>query len=131
MKQLSSFKAGQALVEFALVITLLMLLMLGVVDGARAYSTVLAMESAASEGASYASMKPDDSATAISRAKAEGAGSLGVDPGRITANITPPPVVTGGAMITCTVTYDFNPFFDVVSDHNLNITRTATAPIME
>jgi hypothetical protein len=53
-------KKGQGLTEFALGITFMMILLAGTVDLGRAFFTHLSLIDAAQEGASYASIAPDD-----------------------------------------------------------------------
>src|SRR3990172_3740448 len=49
---------GQSLVEFTLMMSIIMILMLGLLDLGRAFFTFLAMQDAAGEGASFASVHP-------------------------------------------------------------------------
>lgn len=51
---------GQSLVEFALVAVMLITLLLGVVDFALAYSSVIAIRNAVAEGGYYAIQHPND-----------------------------------------------------------------------
>jgi hypothetical protein len=51
---------GQGLVEFAIGITFLLVLLAGVLDLGRAYFSYIALQDAAQEGASYASIAPTD-----------------------------------------------------------------------
>jgi len=53
--------AGQSLIELALALPLLLMLLLGIVDGGRAYYFATVMANAAREGANYAAR--DDTAT--------------------------------------------------------------------
>ena len=53
---------GQSLVEFAVMLTLLLIMVAGIVDAARALFTYLSMRDAAQEGALYASTRPTDTA---------------------------------------------------------------------
>jgi len=58
---------GQSMVELALTITLLMVLLAGTIDLGRAFFTWLAMRDAAQEGATYGSIRPNDSGGLQSR----------------------------------------------------------------
>jgi hypothetical protein len=53
-------ESGQGLVEFAIGITFLLVLLAGVLDLGRAYFSYVALQDAAQEGASYASIAPTD-----------------------------------------------------------------------
>jgi Flp pilus assembly protein TadG len=53
---------GQSMVEFAFGMVVVMILMAGVVDGARALFTYMALRDAAQEGAIYGSTEPADTA---------------------------------------------------------------------
>jgi Flp pilus assembly protein TadG len=52
--------AGQSLVEFALVLPVLLLLILGAVDFGRLFSTKISLTNAAREGANYLARNPGD-----------------------------------------------------------------------
>jgi hypothetical protein len=60
---------GQALVEFAAIIVILMVLLLGLLDLGRAFFTFMALQDAAQEGATYASIKPGDSSGIVDRVR--------------------------------------------------------------
>jgi TadE-like protein len=124
-------RTGQALVEFALIFSALMILLLGTIDAGRLYISILAVDSAAAEGAAYASIKPTQINQAETRAMDEGAGSRMLESGRISAIVTPPASIEGGQSITCTVTYSFTPMFPVLSHTTFSISRTAVATIMQ
>ncbi len=53
-------ESGQSLVEFAVMLTLLLIMVAGIVDAARALFTYLSLRDAAQEGALYASTRPTD-----------------------------------------------------------------------
>jgi len=58
---------GQSLVEFALVLPLLILILLGVFDLGRAFNAYIVITNAAREGAYYGSLNPLDSNGIIAR----------------------------------------------------------------
>lgn len=60
---------GQALAEFALVLPLLLLLLMGLIDLGRITFTYIALEDAAQEGAIYAAHEPTDESAIIDRVK--------------------------------------------------------------
>ena len=55
-----SYDVGQALVEFALVVTALMLIVVGIFEFGRAVEAYTEISNGAREGARYASVHPDD-----------------------------------------------------------------------
>ena len=59
-RKASHLKKGQGLVEFALGISFLMILLAGTIDLGRAFFTQISLVDAAQEGASYASIAPND-----------------------------------------------------------------------
>ena len=60
MQEISRRVSGQALVEFALALPVLLLLIFGVLEFGRAFQTKLVMENAAREGANYFIYDVDD-----------------------------------------------------------------------
>jgi Flp pilus assembly protein TadG len=63
-----SAERGQSLVEFAVSLTVLLILVAGIFDAARALFTYLSMRDAAQEGALYASIDPTNTAAIVQRA---------------------------------------------------------------
>jgi Flp pilus assembly protein TadG len=57
-KQHSTRERGQSMVEFALTMSVLMLIAVGVLDLGRLYMTYVALQNAAGEGAMYGSIHP-------------------------------------------------------------------------
>lgn len=131
LRKLNSHSDGQALVEFALIFTFLVVLLLGMVDVGRLYMTMIALDSAAAEGASYAAIRPNQLVAAEQRAEQEGSGSQVIDESLIVADVTPPVSLYSGAPITCTVTYSFTPLFPIIGDMSFDVSRTAVANIMK
>ena len=62
----TSKNPGQALVEFALVLPLLLVLILGVIDFTRLITTKMVLTNVAREGASYISRNPDEYGAGVS-----------------------------------------------------------------
>lgn len=107
---------GQAIVELALVLPILLLLTLGTLNLGRLFYNKIALQSAAREGAYYYSYNRDDYKTCmdglcyqgtIESVQAE-ANNLGValDPGNIV--VTPPGEIVSGNTITVTVSHPIN-----------------------
>ncbi len=96
-----SCEVGQALVEFALVITALLLIALGVFEFGRAVEAYSEISNGAREGARYASVHPDDleGARAAALAKLVLAGGAETE-----ASIS-----GDGKLVTVTVRYGFQP----------------------
>ncbi|MBC7260892.1 MAG: pilus assembly protein, partial [Chloroflexi bacterium] len=66
---------GQSLVEFALCLSLLMLIFLGVFDLGRVFHAYIVITNAAREGAYYGAMHPSDSSGIVARVLSEAQGS--------------------------------------------------------
>jgi Flp pilus assembly protein TadG len=129
---------GQALVELALILPIMLLLLLGMIDFGRAYLAGVALQGAAREGARLA-MDPAQSDTAVQAriqlsAQPVSASLLGIS--LCTATITPPATPpgcpptgvmdprdssTGGKAVTVTVT-TFVPFFTSFLTQQLGFT---------
>jgi Flp pilus assembly protein TadG len=75
---------GQALVELAIVLPILVLLLVIAIDFGRVFQTVVGVTNAAREGAVWAAVHPGDVAGAISRAKSE----LGLSPSDPSITVT-------------------------------------------
>lgn len=69
---------GQSLVEFALIVPILLLLIMGTLDLGRLFYIKIAMQSAAREGAYYLSYNPGDTSGTITAVQNE-ANNLGVN----------------------------------------------------
>ncbi len=70
LKTRSSKERGQAMVEFALVLPIIILIVVGVVDLGRAIYAYSVISNAAREGARYASVDPTNTAEITTRTKA-------------------------------------------------------------
>lgn len=87
---------GQAMVEFALILPIFILILFGVMEFGRVYNEKLIVTAAAREGVRTASVKGDGKAAALNAASVINRGSL-------TAVVTPAVPVTGQT-VTVTVT---------------------------
>jgi Flp pilus assembly protein TadG len=129
MKQstlLKSRAGGQALVELAIVLPLLIILCMGAVDFGRLYYHFIAVESAAAAGAQYgcASTGRAGSANGIREAALAQAFDINNRPTVVTSAVTGGVLnVTVSAMFSTLVPWPGMP-------HNVNVTRTARARIL-
>ncbi len=130
-------RRGQALVEFALTVTMLALMLVGVADFARAFYFDVAISSAANEGARVsASGGSDDTVRAAARASAPSgmicSSCVTVSPSQATRASTSG--VGACSPSTCiwttvTVTYTFAPFTPLAVafvGHQVTLTRSVT-----
>lgn len=97
---------GAAMVEFAILLPLLLLVIAGIVDFGRAFFTEVALTNAAREGARAAAISTATAANVQVRAAAS---APGLNPPLTTAN--PPPTLCSGAggdaRVTASVTFDW------------------------
>jgi Flp pilus assembly protein TadG len=111
-------QSGQALVEFAIFVTLLFLLIAGVADFGRAFLYFNALRDAAEEGAFYGSIDPDDTSGIEQRVRASSDSPIDLsdtDAVDVQVNITGAPCA--GNTIEVMVTYDFlitTPFLGIL-----------------
>lgn len=102
----AQLKQGQALVEFALVIPVLILILMGVFDLGRGIYAYNVVASAAREGARYGILDPNNTAIIQSTAKAN---TAALDQSQITVNSQCSPNCNAGSSVSVTVTYTFRP----------------------
>lgn len=95
---------GQSLVEFALCLSLLIIILLGVFDLGRAFHAYIVITNAAREGAYYGAMHPTDNNGIVARVLSEAQGS-GV--ALSAANVSISSTGVSGTPICVTVSYDF------------------------
>ena len=91
---------GDGLVEFALILPVLMLVLMGIVDLGRAVYAYNVVANSAREGVRYGIASPNDTAGMINVARSS---AVGLDPARITVTINHPSSDT----IRVAVSYDF------------------------
>lgn len=90
---------GQSVLEFALVLPILLLFLIGIIDFGRMYSTHLILNEAATDAARYASL--GDSNTEVGQVVSADAGMLGSG---VQWNINPSSDRVSGDPVTVTVT---------------------------
>jgi hypothetical protein len=123
---------AQGLVEFAIGITFLLVLLAGILDLGRAYFSYIALQDAAQEGASYASIAPTDITGIRERVRATSSGPIDFilfDDSQI--EVQPLGVPCTGNGIKVTVQFDFRlvaPFF---SGNSLALSADATDTILQ
>ncbi|MCL5677285.1 MAG: pilus assembly protein [Firmicutes bacterium] len=102
-ERLGRDEKGQSLVEFALVVPILLLLVLGIMEFGRAYSANLTLQNATREGARLAVTGATDAQ--ITQHVKDSAPTLDVS--RLNVSVTPS-TRRQGDNVMVTVTYDFN-----------------------
>lgn len=109
---------GQALVELALLLPLLLLIVFGITEFGRAFYIKNALTNAAREGARRASVSATDPTADPARAALAGytrdVCAFPVDPERIVIESTPAPPQHGVSTIKVTVPYDFDCMYDLI-----------------
>ncbi len=123
---------GQSIVEFALLLPVLLILLLGLLDLGRVWYAVVTLRDCASEGATYAAIRPLDEDGIRARAAAASGGLVQITPDMV--QVYRPNPLTAGAPITVTVSYTFtflNPLTSAaVPDGHIVIGGTATEPVI-
>ncbi len=92
---------GEGLVEFALILPVLMLVLMGIIDLGRAVYAYNVVANSAREGARYGIASPSDTVGMINVARSS---AVGLDPNRITVTVNNPTSDT----IRVAVSYDFH-----------------------
>ena len=99
---------GQSLAEFAIVASLLILIMLGVFDLGRVFYSYVVITNAAREGAYYGGMQPDDHPGIIAHVRMEAQGSgVALEDTDVYYIYPDPPTGSGVPKIVC-VQYRFS-----------------------
>jgi hypothetical protein len=110
-------ESGQALVEFALVVPLLVLIVLGIIDFGRIFYTYEALANAAREGARYCALKPGDTPGTRARVAGELGGLVTPIAGETVCQITNnQATVTAAATVTLVT-----PFMAKIIDPNTSL----------
>lgn len=116
---------GQSLVEAALILPVLIMIMLGLLDLGRAYYSLVVLNDAADEGASYAAIRPNDVAGIQARSASASALLVTIETDDVSVTYAPGGTVPGQP-ITVTVTVEmviYTPFVGaLVSGNSLDLT---------
>ena len=102
---------GVAVVEFAFIAPILMMLTLGILDVGRAMHALNTMEYTAKEAARYASVRGSASASPASQddiAKFVKNGAIGLDAKKMTVQVSWAPNNSPGSAVAVDIAYDFN-----------------------
>lgn len=115
MKRLRSCERGQAITEFALVIPILLLLLMGVVELGRIFHAYLVVSETARDAARYLSVGADDQ---VSTSVQNDTQSLDQSQNKVTYTITPsdPTQRTSGSAVTIQIRYPVNLITPVLDD---------------
>ncbi|MGQ9832865.1 MAG: TadE family protein [Candidatus Villigracilaceae bacterium] len=127
---------GQSLVEFAISLTVILLLLAGAVDFGMAFFSFIALRDAAQEGALYGSMSPTDTNGIIARVR--GASNRPVDLSntstvQVTPQIIGQPCEGGGIQVTVVYSYPISmPFLSAILGQNtIPIRASVTDTILQ
>lgn len=132
MKSNCRHASGQALIEFALFLTIIFFIIVGVFDLGRAFYAAIVIENASREGARYATKHPDeynvDEINNIKQAAMQEANNTG-----IVITLSNVVVICSdsdgngcdpGLPVTVTVTYIYHPVLKLILPNNLQLVRT-------
>lgn len=106
MKQTRCGAKGQALVELALLIPLMLVIAVGVLDLGRLFHASITIANAAREGARYGTFDPNDVSGIVAAAEAEAADS-GIDLSGSTIAVSCPEGCGSGLPVRVTISYPF------------------------
>lgn len=126
-------RRGQALVELAIILPLMLLLLAGAIDLGRAFYLYIGMQNAAREGAAHGMANPAvppasiDEAAITSAARAELGGDPDLD---VDVECAPDPDCVAiddedGNLLTVTVSHDFNFVMPLIPDLTLRTSSSA------
>jgi hypothetical protein len=97
---------GQALVEFAAVLVILMILAAGVIDLGRAFFVYMSLRDAAQEGATYAAINPGDTTGIVNRVRTTSTQPVDLsDTSHVNVKINPTGALCAGNGVEVVVEY--------------------------
>ena len=115
---------GQAIVELALFMPLLLVIVMGAVDFGRVFFAYTSVVNAAREGAMCASLGASCPAGYLAVVEDELNETL---PGGVTATVSPSPIGGPGSTVTVTVTHEFEAITAaILSDRTFPVSASAT-----
>ena len=120
---------GQALVEFAIILTVVFFIIVGIFDLGRAFHAVIVIENASREGARFGTKNPDNQ-TGMQAAAVQEAQNSGIP--LSASNVTIPGCTDlntdgscdSGTAVVVRVAYDFQPILKLFLPDNLQLVRT-------
>lgn len=98
-------RKGQSMVEFAMILPVILLILMGIVEFGRFYNAWLMVSHASREGARMASL----GATTLQVEERVDTVMAAYDTARIVVEVSPSGTHSRGDMVTVTVTYDMDP----------------------
>lgn len=121
---------GQSLLEFAIVLPVLLLVLLGILDLGRAWMSLVALNDAAGEGAAYAAIYPSRTEQIQARAAGSTTALVTLEPDMVSVSAPDP---TPGESITVTIRYPYQLLTPLpnLTDLGLGNTRVITMTVVE
>lgn len=121
--RLNRNESGQALVEMAIILPILLILLFGIIEYGRGFAAYLAVATASREGARIATVGGTDSE--INSAVTQRTSAMRLDSAKLTISITPTSCSrTRGASVTVEVTYlvpMYDPIFTTLVGDNMSV----------
>jgi Flp pilus assembly protein TadG len=123
-------REGQSLLEFAIVLPVLLLILLGILDLGRAWMSLVALNDAAGEGAAYAAIYPSRTEQIQARAAASTTALVTLEPDMVTVTA---PDLSPGQSITVTISYPYELLTPLpnLTDLGLGSLRTINMRVVE
>jgi Flp pilus assembly protein TadG len=123
-------RKGQSLLEFAIVLPVLLLILLGIMDLGRAWMSLVALNDAAGEGASYAAIYPSRTEQIQARAAGSSTALVTLEPNMVSVSAPDP---SPGQSITVTISYPYQLLTPLpnLTDLGLGSMRTITMTVVE
>lgn len=129
-KRFFGCERGTNVIELALMLPFLLMLVLGVLDIGRGFSTYIALTNAAREGARWLTIYPDDVDGAYGRIYAE-AGRVGVENDELVVGLDPLKSRYGaGDEVTVDIRYDHELFFGALDASAIPFTVRVTMVVL-